>query len=818
MTSNVESFLGTRSCLRVRLSFLLPILAGLLLPAAARAQVTYTGAAAAQNFGSQAVGSPSGATTLSFTVGANTTVGSIGVVTQGAPNLDFANAAGSTCTEKTYVSATTCTVDVTFKPAFAGLRMGAVVFFSGYKNTGTVLGQVPVYGVGTGPQIGYFPSPATAKTPSVDGVALNYPWGIAVDGAGDIFIGDSYNSRVVEIPSGGGAPIAITPTANGITMSNPYGVAVDGAGNLFITDPIYQRVIEVPVGGGEATAISPVVNGRGLTYPYGVAVDGAGDLFIDDCNNNRVVEVPAGGGAPIAISPIANGEAMGITVGVAVDAAGDVFIGDYGNNRVVEQPAGGGAPIVLNTTANGEGLEYPAAIVVDGAGDVFVADAGHNRVVEVPAGGGAPTAIAPTVNGEALAYPQGVTLDAAGDLVIADLGNGRVVEVQRSQPPTLNFAATVVGSTSTDSPQTVTLENIGNAALTLTALSYPADFPEASGNASACNGTISLSAGQECDLPIDFTPKTVGSPLSEDVTITDNALNVAGAQQSIAASGTASPPITRLKPTSTSLALSTSTTIDQLPVTLTATVTGGPRLTGLVQFYDGSPVIGSAWVNTSGNARITTSKLAVGTHSLTAVYVGNSIYNTSTSSPQNLTIASLQTETTLTATSLNPLAGQTVKLAVTVEDIDGAHTPTGTVALYDESGLVQTLDLLWATATYSTSSLSIGSHTFYAVYSGDSMAVTSTSPLRVITVYKGITATPYCWPGAGSYVGSTHIAIGDRTTGALIFYTTDGSVPTSTSTPYTGPVLINGTTTIRAIAIGSGLAPSMIYTGTFTIH
>jgi hypothetical protein len=109
-----------------RLSVLPVLVAGLLLPAAA--QVTYTGTTATQNFDSQAIGSPK-TVSLSFSVAAGTTVGSIGVLTQGAPNLDFTSAAGTTCTAKTYSSAATCVVEVIFKPKAAGLRMGAVVFF-----------------------------------------------------------------------------------------------------------------------------------------------------------------------------------------------------------------------------------------------------------------------------------------------------------------------------------------------------------------------------------------------------------------------------------------------------------------------------------------------------------------------------------------------------------------------------------------------------------------------------------------------------------------------------------------------------------------
>ena len=133
------------------------ILAILLLSPSARAQVNFAGTSASKNFGSQAIGTPSAANGMTFSVSSGTSVGSIGVLTTGNANLDFANAAGSTCTARKYSAAMSCVVNVTFTPQAAGLRMGAVVFFSGSNNAGTVLGSVPVYGVGIGSQVAYGP-------------------------------------------------------------------------------------------------------------------------------------------------------------------------------------------------------------------------------------------------------------------------------------------------------------------------------------------------------------------------------------------------------------------------------------------------------------------------------------------------------------------------------------------------------------------------------------------------------------------------------------------------------------------------------------
>jgi hypothetical protein len=91
-------------------------------------------------------------------------------------------------------------------------------------------------------------------------------------------------------------------------------------------------------------------------------------------------------------------------------------------------------------------------------------------------------------------------VDGSGNVYVASYCiscNGAVYEMDRATPPTLNFPTpTLVGSTdTTDGTQTVQVQNIGNEALALTALSYPADFSEASGDASACTSSTSLSAG-----------------------------------------------------------------------------------------------------------------------------------------------------------------------------------------------------------------------------------------------------------------------------------------------------------------------------------
>jgi hypothetical protein len=156
-------------------------------------------------------------------------------------------------------------------------------------------------------------------------------------------------------------------------------------------------------------------------------------------------------------------------------------------------------------------------------------------------------------NGAEIYETTGLAVDPSGNLYIsAETAEGDQInlwELSRSQLPTLNFPTeTAPGSTdTTDGTKTVQIQNIGNAPLILTALSYPTDFSEVPGDSSACTSSSNLSAGQQCDLPIEFTPVGFGA-LSEAVTLTDNALNVAGTTQSIAVTGIAGAPAVLTSP------------------------------------------------------------------------------------------------------------------------------------------------------------------------------------------------------------------------------------------------------------------------------
>ncbi len=214
--------------------------------------------------------------------------------------------------------------------------------------------------------------------------SLCNPQGVAVDSAGNLFVGDQNNHRVLAFTGGsttatvvfGQGGVFTTQDCNKgglspIGLCNPAGVALDSAGNLYVADQSNSRVLEynTPLTNTEANNVfgqggsfslnfcnNGGVSANSLCFPFGVALDSANKLFVADSSNNRVLEYNTpltnttanfvfgqnrnftsngcnlGGSRPSRRTLCTN---SGVS-GVAVDGAGNVFIADFNNNRVLE--------------------------------------------------------------------------------------------------------------------------------------------------------------------------------------------------------------------------------------------------------------------------------------------------------------------------------------------------------------------------------------------------------------------------------------------------------------------------------------------------
>ena len=186
-------------------------------------------------------------------------------------------------------------------------------------------------------------------------------------------------------------------------------------------------------------------------------------------------------------------------------------------------------------------------------------------------------------------------------------------------------------------------------------------------------------------------------------------------------------------------------------VTLTATFSS-TNATGTVDFKDGSTTLnGSPVIVTNGVATFITSGLSTGSHTFTAAYSGNSNYAGSTSSNVPYTVNAVTSLTSLTA---NPFAGSISTQLVTLTATISPLTATGTVDFKDGSTTLNgsPVAIVSGVATFTTSSLIVGSHTFTATYSGDSKFASSSGNLSYM-VYNTMLVTSNTDNGTGNTPG-----------------------------------------------------------------
>ncbi len=557
LESRVEA---SRSRLRAGAIYALLMMGALWGAPAAEAQgVTFANVPSAPvNFGTanvcpagQATPAPCSKTlTLEFNVAANTTIGSVRVLTLGAPGLDFqAEASDSSttlCTAQTYTSATVCTVDVTFAPLYAGARSGAVQILD---NTGNLLSTTNIYGKGDAPEIAFTPASQVSLTGGAS-VAFGLPSAVALDGSSNIFVADYGNDKVYEMLAASGYATVHT-IADGFAFGGPAGVALDGSGNVFVADYRKKAVFEILAAGGY-TIVNTLGGGFAFDQPTDVAVDAKGNLFVSDIGKLAVYELPASGGYS-SVTQLAKSFTFGQPTGLAVDGSSNVFVSDLGPAGVYEIQAAGGYATVVRL-ASSFAFKGPLGVSTDASGNVFVADTNTTNVYEILATS-AYTDVVPLGGG--FGVPESITVDELGNVFVPDGGApGAVVPavqvIARSLASSLSFATTPVGGTSPDSPKSVQFQNIGNEPLTGTgALSDTTDFTVVAGSGVVpdCNGILSLAPGAECNVSFDFTPQSVG-PLSSTLTLSDNALNGNPATHTVGLSGTghAVPNITSISP------------------------------------------------------------------------------------------------------------------------------------------------------------------------------------------------------------------------------------------------------------------------------
>ncbi|MGH2711770.1 MAG: hypothetical protein ACRDH9_11280 [Actinomycetota bacterium] len=329
--------------------------------------------------------------------------------------------------------------------------------------------------------------------------ALNRPFGLDADSAGNLLIADTENHRVRRLSGGTITTIAGTGaqgfsgdggSALSANLDSPYDVAADSSGNVYVADTLNQRVRKITPAGNISTVAGTGVAGFSgdggpatsaqLNDPIGLDVDAAGNVFIADYSNHRVRKVTPGG----TISTVAGSAIVGFCgdggpatsacldnpTDMEVDGADNLYIAVYGSRRIRKVTAG----IIRTVAGNGSffssgdggpatsaGISSPVGLAVDGAGNLYIASSGGSRIRKVDLSGTISTVAGtgtfgfsgdggPATLGE-MAFPARVALDVAGNFYVADTYNNRIRMVEAlGALPGPTFTATTPASPAND--------------------------------------------------------------------------------------------------------------------------------------------------------------------------------------------------------------------------------------------------------------------------------------------------------------------------------------------------------------------------------
>ncbi len=378
---------------------------------------------------------------------------------------------------------------------------------------------------------------------STDGAAadarFNRPSKVAIDSQGNLYISDTNNYTIRKIsPAGEVATLAglarypgsANGTGTGARFMSPSGIALDGAGNVYVTDHSSHCIRKISPAGVVTTlagtaGTSGSADGAGSTarfnYPLDITVDSTGNAYVTDVGNRIIRKIdPAGTVTTLAGSSGTWGGTDGTGTaatfsnpqGIAVDSAGNIYVADTENNTIRRiNPAGAVTTLAGKTGETGStdgtaGARFnkPAGITLDSAGNVYVADLGNNVIRKINTTGTTSTlagmaGVSGSSDGTGIDatfhLPSGIMVDNAGNTYTADYFNHTIRKISPAgNVTTVAGTAGIAGrtdGTGADArfyyPTDITVDSDGN--------TYVADHGACTIRKISASGVVSTLAG-----------------------------------------------------------------------------------------------------------------------------------------------------------------------------------------------------------------------------------------------------------------------------------------------------------------------------------
>jgi sugar lactone lactonase YvrE len=613
--------------------------------------------------------------------------------------------------------------------------------------------------------------PVAPATTNVFGSIV--PAGVAVDGAGNVYVMDKASGGVLESIGG-----SVFTLSTGLP-STPEQIAVDAAGNIFTVGsgtPTVQK-LQLAGAGSPATYTATSLSytpASGTPSPSAVAVDAAGNVYVADYQS--------GGASIYKLSLTANTlqtqttVATGLSnpVSLAVDGAGNIYAADQGAHAVLKFAPGLSAGVYTYVSSTLLSSVTPAAVAVDAAGDVYVQDMASASVLEIPVSG--PSTVTVLTG---LSSPSGLAVNGQGNVYSADTSLNHILKVVRNAT-TENFG------TSTPTIYGATLTNAGNLAATgeNTTNSNTINFTVTGGSNNGCafssNILGAVPAGTACTLSANLTGS--GTTVVYDYlsflpsASTVGVLTLEGQLQ-----GTSYPTSTTVSgPSQPSPIYSPSGTEATFTVTVSSS-TASSAPVGSVDVYVDSTSSFTQYTlsqvsSTISSVSVPVSGLIAGTHTIAVVYPTTGMFtgSGSVSSTTSFTISP-----TGTAVSWTPGATtQQVSAAIGTSVLNPTVLPaTPGTFIYSTSATPSCNSTNGGTINSATY-LPIGSYTLYATfcpmdsndYNSSSASVSNyTVTAAATTAAVGASTNVVAADGTGNYTTLSAALVALPTTGGTIY-------------------------------------------------